>query len=141
MLQWINEQFGCEPAQLNTYSPLTFAYIGDCVFDMIVRTLVVEDGQRAANSLHRHTTQIVNAATQAALIMSVHDDILTEEEQDIYRRGRNAKSFTRAKNQTVADYRRATGFEALCGYLYLKQEMPRLLEIIYIGFERIGIEV
>lgn len=141
MLQWINEQFEREPAPLNTYSPLTFAYIGDCVFDMIVRTLVVEDGQKAANSLHKHTTKIVNAATQAALIMSIHDDILTEEEQDIYRRGRNAKSFTKAKNQSVADYRKATGFETLCGYLYLKNEMPRLLEIIKIGFERIGVEV
>lgn len=141
MLQWINQQFQREPAPINTYSPLTLAYIGDCVFDMIVRTLVVEDGQKAANSLHKHTTHIVNAATQAALIMSIHDDILTPEEQDMYRRGRNAKSYTKAKNQSVADYRKATGFEALCGYLYLKQDMPRLLEIIHIGFERIGVEV
>lgn len=141
MLQLINEQFTRKPEELNTYSPLTFAYIGDCVFDMIIRTLIVEDGQRAANSLHKHTTGIVNAATQAALIMSVHDDILTQEEQDIYRRGRNAKSYTKAKNQSTSDYRKATGFEALCGYLYLKDEMPRLLEIIRIGLERLEIKV
>lgn len=141
LIGMLRESFGCEKVDIRTYSPLTFAYIGDCVFDMIVRTLVVEKGQRAANALHKHTTKIVNAATQAAILTSIYDDLLTEEEQDVYRRGRNAKSYTHAKNQSMGDYRKATGFEALCGYLYLTDRMPRIIELVKTGFERTGIEI
>lgn len=136
----LRESFACEKVDIRTYSPLTFAYIGDCVFDMIVRTLVVEKGQRAANALHKQTTKIVNAATQATILTNI-EDLLTDEEQDVYRRGRNAKSYTHAKNQSMADYRKATGFEALCGYLYLTDRMPRIIELVKIGFERSNIEI
>lgn len=129
MLSQIHGEFGSEGVDIRTYSPLTLAYIGDAVFEIIIRTLIVEKGQRAANTLHRHTTKIVCAQTQAKMIDAVYDS-LTEEEQDIYRRGKNTKIHSSAKNASLADYRKATGFEALCGYLFLKDNTVRIIHII-----------
>ena len=140
MLQWINEQFGCEPAALNTYSPLTFAYIGDAVFEMVIRTLIVERGQRAANTLHKHTTKIVCAGTQATIVEAIMED-MTEEEQSIYRRGKNTKIHSSAKNASLSDYRKATGFEAVCGYLYLAGNTKRVVELVDLGIKKAGIEI
>lgn len=125
----IHAAFGTEAADIKTYSPLTFAYIGDAVFEIIIRTLIVEQGQRAANTLHKHTTKIVCAQTQAKMIEAVYGE-LTEEEQNIYRRGKNTKINSPAKNASLADYRKATGFEALCGYLFLKDDTSRIVAII-----------
>ena len=129
MLSQIHREFGGGEVDLRTYSPLTLAYIGDAVFEIIIRTLIVEKGQRAANTLHRHTTKIVCAQTQAKMIDAVYDS-LTQEEQDIYRRGKNTKIHSSAKNASLADYRKATGFEALCGYLFLKDDTVRITCII-----------
>ena len=129
MLSQIHREFGGGEIDLRTYSPLTLAYIGDAVFEIIIRTLIVEKGQRAANTLHRHTTKIVCAQTQAKMIDAVYDN-LTQEEQDIYRRGKNTKIHSSAKNASLADYRKATGFEALCGYLFLKDDTVRITSII-----------
>lgn len=128
-LSEIRAAFGGGEKDIRTYSPLTFAYIGDAVFEMIVRTVIVEQGQRPANALHRHTTKIVCAETQAKLIEAVYDE-LSEEEQNIYRRGKNTKTNSTAKNASLSDYRKATGFEALCGYLFLKNDMERVIEIV-----------
>lgn len=125
---------------IRTYSPLTLAYIGDAVFEVIIRTLVVEKGQRASNTLHKHTTGIVCAQTQARMIEAVYDN-LTGEEQDIYRRGKNAKTNSSAKNASLSDYHKATGFEALCGYLFLKEDTARLLQIIRQALEAAQIEL
>lgn len=129
---YIKEQFEVPDVDIRTYSPLTLAYIGDGVFDLVIRSVVVGKGNTRANQLHKRTSQIVKAHTQAEMIEYLKD-YLTEEEVDVYRRGRNAKSPTMAKNATMADYRKATGLEALVGYLYLTDRFERLVSLIRIG--------
>ena len=129
---YIKEQFGIKDVDIRTYSPLTLAYIGDGIFDIVIRSVVVGKGNTKASQLHKHTSSIVKAHTQAVMIEALEPH-LTKEEADIYRRGRNAKSPTMAKNATMADYRKATGFEALMGFLYLKDEFERLVELVKIG--------
>ena len=139
-LSEIRAAFGGGDTDIRTYSPLTFAYIGDAVFEIIVRTVIVEQGQRPANTLHKHTTKIVCAGTQARLIEAVYDE-LSEEEQNIYRRGKNTKTNSTAKNASLSDYRKATGFEALCGYLFLKNDMERAIEIVKKALDLAKIEL
>lgn len=131
---FLNE-FGLEEQDLRTYSPLTLAYIGDAIFELVVRTVLVERKNTQAEKLHKAATKIVKAETQALLIEAIKDD-LTEEELAVYKRGRNAKAVTRAKNATMSEYRRATGFEALMGYLYLKGDMERMIKLIHLGAEK-----
>lgn len=140
LLKEIHQEFGECEVDIRTYSPLTLAYIGDAIFEMVIRTLIVEKGQRAANSLHKHTTKIVCAGTQAAMIEAL-SDVLTAEEQSIYRRGKNTKINSSAKNASLADYRKATGFEALCGYLYLSGNTKRVVELIKIALDKLQLEV
>ena len=137
---YIKECFGIKPVDIKTYSPLTLAYIGDGIFDLVIRSIVVGKGNTKASRLHARTSQIVKAHSQAMMAEAL-EDVLTEEEADVYRRGRNAKSPTMAKNSSMADYRRATGFEALLGYLYLKDEFERVVELTKIALERLKIEV
>lgn len=125
---------------IQTYSPLTLAYIGDDVYDLIVRTVVVERGNRAANGLHKTTSKLVKAETQAKMIEALMD-CLSDREKSVYRRGRNAKSYTSAKNASIGDYRKATGLEALIGYLYLSDETDRILELMKAGFEALSMEI
>ena len=110
------------------YSPLALAYMGDAVFDIFVREMVLSKGNMPANKLHKLAKSYVNAASQAEMYMRL-EEIVTEEELAVMKRGRNAKSYTKAKNQTITDYRHATGLEALFGYLYLKKDMERLNEL------------
>ena len=134
LLRQIKESFGLKEVDIRTYSPLTLAYIGDAVYDVIFRTAVVSQGNAPVNKLHHKTIQYVKAPAQAALIESIMDE-LTPEEEAVYKRGRNAKSISPAKNQSITDYRRATGFEALMGYLYLKKEWKRMLDLVKIGLD------
>ena len=120
-----------------TYSPLALAYIGDAVYELIVRTMVISHGSIQVNKMHKKSASLVNAGTQAEMIRLMMEE-LTEEETAVYKRGRNAKSVTTAKHATVGDYRTATGFEALCGYLYLMGRLERLVTLISHGFEKIG---
>ena len=120
-----------------TYSPLALAYIGDAVYELIVRTMVISHGSIQVNKMHKKSASLVNAGTQAEMIRLMMEE-LTEEETAVYKRGRNAKSVTTAKHVTVVDYRTATGFEALCGYLYLMGRLERLVTLISHGFEKIG---
>lgn len=140
LLQKIKQEFDCKDVDLRTYSPLTLAFLGDCVYDIIIRTVVVERGNRATQGLHKKKSYLVNAKTQKELIESIQD-LLTPEEEDIYRRGRNAKSYTTAKNASIGDYRKATGFEALLGYLYLDDKMDRVLFLVKEGLKRISAEI
>ena len=112
----------------------TLAYIGDAVFELIARKYVLEHGSKQPDRLHKHATAIVNAASQSAMIGAVMD-MLTEEELGIYKRGRNASTATSAKHQTIADYRRATGLEALFGYLYLYGRQERMQELFEAGIK------
>lgn len=129
LISQIHREFGACEVDIRTYSPLTLAYIGDAVFEIIIRTLIVEKGQRAANTLHKHTTRLVCAQTQAKMAEALYD-LLTEKEQDIYRRAKNTKINSSAKNASLSDYRKATGFEALCGYLFLTDDVERIMQLL-----------
>lgn len=98
---------------------------------------MVERGNEPANKLHRKTVTYVKAQTQAAMIEALIEE-LTEEELTVYKRGRNAKSYTSAKNASIGDYRKATGLEALMGYLYLQDNLPRIIELMQIGLHKIN---
>lgn len=135
LMQKIKEKFSIEDVDIRTYSPLTLAYIGDGIFDLVIRTIVVGKGNTSANQLHKTTSKIVKAHSQAMMAEAIAE-ILTEKEADVYRRGRNAKSHTMAKNATVSDYRSATGFEALMGYLYLTNQEDRMMELISYGMDK-----
>ncbi len=132
LIQFIKLQMNLPDTDLKTYSPLTLAFIGDVVYDLIIRTLVVENGNAPVNKLHKKVSNLVKAPAQMELFHKIEDK-LSEEELAIYKRGRNAKSFTSAKNASIIEYRAATGFEALIGYLYLNNEFTRILEIIKLG--------
>lgn len=132
----IRELFGLKEVDMKAYSPLTLAYIGDAAYELVIRTMVVEKGNRQASQLHRLTTSYVKAQAQAAMIEALEPE-LTEEELAIYKRGRNAKSYTSAKNASILDYRKATGLEALIGYLYLSGREERVLFLIKEGINRI----
>lgn len=134
---YIREQFDIKEVDIRTYSPLTLAYIGDGIFDLVIRSIVVGRGNTRANELHHRTSHIVKAHTQAEMAEKLLP-VLTETENDIYRRGRNAKSPTMAKNATMSDYRNATGFEALMGYLYLTDQFERIVFLVKEGLAAIG---
>lgn len=137
--EYILTHFGMEHVDVRSYSPLTLAYIGDGIFDLIIRSIIVGKGNTRANELHKQTSQLVKAHTQSEMIEVLLAE-LTEEEIAVYKRGRNAKSPTMAKNATMADYRRATGFEALMGYLYLENHIERMMELIKKALSGIGKE-
>lgn len=124
----ISKYFKIKNQNICTYSPLTLAYIGDAIFEIVIRTIVVAKGNEQVSKLHKKSSELVKAEAQAGMIKYIMDE-LTEEELAIYKRGRNAKSFTSAKNASITDYRMATGFEALMGYLYMEDRMVRLLEL------------
>ena len=128
----LKELFHLEDQDLRSYSPLTLAYIGDGVYELIIRTILVKKGNCPVNRLHKKASSLVKAGAQSA-IMEVIEEKLTPEELSVYRRGRNAHSPTMAKHATMADYRRATGFEALMGYLYLKDDFGRIIELVRAG--------
>jgi ribonuclease-3 family protein len=110
-------------------SPLVLAYIGDTVYEIYIRTMIVCDHNDPVNILHRESVKYVCAKAQAGIVEKI-TGFLTEEELYILRRGRNAKSGTIPKNANVFEYRYATGFEALVGYLYLYKNFDRLNEIL-----------
>lgn len=139
LLQLIKESFDLKEVDIRTYSPLTLAYIGDAVYDLIFRTKVVGEGNTSANKLHNKTIRYVKAPAQAQLVNAVMEK-LTPEELAVYKRGRNAKPYTMAKNATIAEYKMATGLEALTGYLYLTGQVERILELIKIGLHNLNSE-
>lgn len=130
----MKEIFDMREVDVREYSPLTLAYIGDCIYDLVIKSLVINEGNQQVQKYHQKTSRFVQASAQSRM-MRVLQGHLTEEEHAVYKRGRNAKSVSPAKNQSVTDYRRATGFEALMGYLYLKKEWKRMLELVKMGLE------
>lgn len=131
-LSYIKELFQLEDTDIRTYSPLTLAYIGDAIYELVIRTILVEKGNTQVNKLNQRANCLVKASAQSEMIEKLKPH-LTEEEMAVFKRGRNAKSYTMAKNATMSDYRRATGFEALMGYLYLTEQWERMLELIKLG--------
>ena len=137
MAQGVNETIA--PNRQNDahqLSPLVLAYIGDAYYEMIVRTHVVSAGNMQVEKLHRKVTGLVRASSQAAIARYYVDtEEFTEEELAVFKRGRNSKSHTMPKNAEPADYRRATGLEAVIGYLYLEGQNKRAEELILRGIE------
>ncbi len=131
------EKLGLKKQDAGIYSPLALAYLGDAVYELVIRTLVMNRGNMQVNKMNRRTSGLVKAKAQADIIRLLEEE-LTEEERAVFRRGRNAKSMTMAKNASVIDYRMATGLEALTGYLYLTEQFDRLLELISRGLKKIG---
>lgn len=136
-LNCFKEALRLKEADAASYSPLVLAYLGDAVYELAIRTLVVNEGNRQVNRMHRESASLVKAGTQMEFLIAIEDE-LTEEEKSVYRRGRNAKSVTMAKHATMKEYRMATGFEALIGYLYLQGRLERLAELLGLGLERLG---
>lgn len=132
---YIKEQFGLtRDVDIRTVSPLTLAYIGDGIYELIIRSVMVARTNTRAGLLHRQTSQLVKAEAQSKM-MDILLPQLSPEEESVYRRGRNAKSATMAKNASINDYRRATGFEALMGYLYLTDQTERLVELVKLAVD------
>ncbi len=126
-----------QPVDIRTYSPLTLAYIGDGAYDLAVRTVLVNQGNCKPHKLHIHCSQLVKAAAQAKALEGIRDS-LTEEEAAVCKRGFNAKPGTMAKHATILDYKKATGFEALIGYLYLTGQTERMLTLIRQSLDILG---
>lgn len=119
----------------NQYTPLALAYIGDAVYEIYVRTRVLDEHpDMPAHQLHVQAVQYVKAHAQSHSMLFV-EPILSEEERTVYKRGRNAKSATMPKNADMIEYKRATGFEALIGYLYLDKQEDRLVEVMSLAYE------
>lgn len=122
------ENKGLSDSDIRMYNPLVLAYVGDSVYDTFIRTMLVSNGSVQVNKLHKKSIKFVSAKAQAEITEQLYN-ILTEDEQDIVRRGRNTKSNSVPKNADMNDYRYATGFEALIGYLYLIGNTKRLMEL------------
>lgn len=135
IFEYLEEKFQLSQLKLNQYSPLVLAYIGDAVYEMIIRTIVVYEGNTQVNNMHKKSKDFVKASAQASLYYSI-EELLTEKEIEAFKRGRNAKTATKAKNATLNDYKAATGFEALIGYLYLNKEHKRIIDIVAEGVKR-----
>ena len=121
------------PAQL---SPLVLAYIGDSIFDLVIKTYLLDTkGNMQVNKLNRFASNIVKAQSQSEMI-GIIEPLLSPAEEAVYKRGRNAKSYTSAKNASISDYTRATGFEALMGYLNLEGEYERMIQLIKAGLDK-----
>ncbi len=131
---YFKEQLSIAHGAPESYSPLALAYIGDSIFDVIVRTIEVSKINKQVNKYHKDVSKIVCAPAQAKMILAICDQ-LTDEERAIYKRGRNANSYTKAKNASRTDYRNATGFEAVLGYLYLKEDFERLIDVVKMSLE------
>ncbi len=125
-------QFEIKESRIKELSPLVLAYIGDAVYEVFIRTMLIDKFDMPVHKLHRHATSFVKASSQCTILHKIMNS-LTIEEKEIVIRGRNAKSGTIPKNASIIEYKYATGFEALIGYLYLKVDLDRLLEILKIG--------
>ena len=126
LIQKIKEGLYLDGLDPKSYSPLSLAYIGDAIYEIVIRTIVMSAGNMSVNKYHKKSSSMVKASAQK---------FLTEEEMAVYKRGRNSKSGSVAKNASMMDYRKATGVEALVGYLYLAGDMDRIIELIGIGFD------
>ena len=116
---------------VNLINGIALAFEGDAVYSMYIRRHLIFQGLTKPNKLHREATKYVSAKAQANLIfLMLEEGILTEKEEDIYKRGRNANSHTKAKNTDIVTYRMSTGFEAVMGYLHMTEAIERLEELI-----------
>ncbi len=136
LLSYYKKAMKLKGADVDTYSPLVLAYIGDAVYEVMVRTKVVDQGNIQVSKLHKSSSHLVCAQAQARMSHLLKEH-LSQEELAVFKRGRNAKSATSAKNATITEYRLATGFEALVGWLFLSEQFERLIWLVSFGLEQI----
>ena len=120
--------------RINIPAPSALAYYGDCVIELLVRERLIKTGISNAGQLNKLSREFVTAQKQSECLENILP-ILTEDETDMFKRGRNMHG-NHPKSASVSDYRRATGFEVLMGYLYLKGDMERMIELIHLGVEK-----
>ena len=120
---------------INQLSPLTWAYVGDCVFELYVRTYLVDETNLKPHKLHIESIKYVKASSQAKMLKNIYEE-LSEEEKNIVRRGRNAENHHLPKHSNVQEYMYSTAFEALIGYLYLCKNTKRMKEIIKLAIHK-----
>ncbi len=133
------ERLDLKPVDVQTASPLVLAYIGDCVYDLAAREYVMQHFPGNINRMNQKKTTLVCAHAQSEIMgYLIARDFFTDEEMSLYRRGRNQKSETHSKNSSIQEYRRATGFEALVGYLYLKEDYERMTMLISEGIRHLA---
>ena len=134
IIEYMKKQLGIEDVDIRTYSPLALAYIGDSVYDLLIRSLIVSKGNMAVQKYHKKASSMVNAHAQATIITALEPE-LTPEELAVFKRGKNSKPSTTAKNASVKEYMIATGMEAVLGYLYLTNQHTRLIDLVKRGIE------
>lgn len=134
ILEYLLKPFNIERKEAKEFSPLVLAYIGDAVYELIVRSILVSMGNRPVNKLNKDATSLVKAGAQSEIVKLISDN-LSEEEYTVFKRGRNSSPHTMAKNASMTDYKYATGFEALIGFLYLDNRCDRVLELVKLGID------
>ena len=134
ILDYLLKPFNIERKEAKEFSPLVLAYIGDAVYELIVRSILVSMGNRPVNKLNKDATSLVKAGAQSEIVKLISDN-LSEEEYTVFKRGRNSSPHTMAKNASMTDYKYATGFEALMGFLYLGNRCDRALELVKLGID------
>lgn len=134
ILDYLLKPFNIERKEATEFSPLVLAYIGDAVYELIVRSILVSMGNRPVNKLNKDATSLVKAGAQSEIVKLISDK-LSEEEYTVFKRGRNSSPHTMAKNASMSDYKYATGFEALIGFLYLDNRCERALELVKLGID------
>ena len=125
ILDFLLKSFDIEKKEAKEFSPLVLAYVGDAVYELIIRSILVSRGNRPVNKLNKDATSLVKAGAQADIIKLLKPE-LNEEEFVIFKRGRNSSPHTMAKNASMSDYKYATGFESLIGFLYLDNQFESL---------------
>ncbi|MBP1938399.1 Mini-ribonuclease 3 [Paenibacillus sediminis] len=132
-----SEWFHYEPSKPpHLLPPIVLAYIGDAIYEVAIRQYLISKSNLRPNHLHRTATRYVSAKAQAAILAHI-EPLLTEEEREVVRQGRNAKSGSIPKNANVIDYRLATAFECLVGFLYYKKQSGRLQYLLHQGIESV----
>nr|WP_298056337.1 ribonuclease III domain-containing protein [uncultured Lachnoanaerobaculum sp.] len=134
ILDYLLKPFNMERKEATEFSPLVLAYIGDAVYELMIRSILVSRGNRPVNKLNKDATSLVKAAAQSEIVKLISDN-LSEEEYTVFKRGRNSSPHTMAKNASMSDYKYATGFEALIGFLYLDNRCDRALELVKLGVD------
>jgi len=127
----IKEGFDLPEADASQYSPLELAYLGDCVYETVIRSVTCYRKKTSVKNLNKTTVEMVRASAQAALAdKMIADDMLSEQELAIYKRGRNSNPAGKAKSASRAEYMKATGLETLIGYLYIEGRYDRIVELM-----------
>ena len=134
ILDYLLKPFNIERKEATEFSPLVLAYIGDAVYELMIRSILVSMGNRPVNKLNKDATSLVKAGAQSEIVKLISDN-LSEEEYTVFKRGRNSSPHTMAKNASMSDYKYATGFEALIGFLYLDNRCDRVLELVKLGVD------